>query len=197
MSQADRDKWDQRYREGAYAGRRHPSVLLAERIGDFPLGNALDVACGAGRNALFLAGRGYHVDAIDISAEALNRAQKEAQTLGVSVNWQQHDLDEPLVLENEYQLVLLIRYVDLKLLQQLGSLLAPGGILLCEEHLESSEDVIGPGNAAFRVNPGDLQRAATGLDILYLEEGLVTEPDGRLASLARLIARKPTVFENV
>lgn len=190
MSEIDRQKWDRRYREGAYAGRRHPSALLAQWVTDFPVGKALDVACGAGRNALFLAGRGYRVDALDISAEALSRGEKEAQARGVQVNWVQHDLDEALQLEGGYQLALLIRYVDLQLLQQLGSLLAPGGILVCEEHLESNQDVIGPANPAFRVSSGDLKKAADGLEILHLEEGLVTEPDGRIASLARLVARR-------
>ena len=191
MSQFDREKWDQRYRKGAYAERTHPSALLTEKIKSIPLGRALDLACGAGRNALFLAGLGYQVDAIDISTEALNRGEERAQELGVKVNWLQHDLDEPLRLEGGYQLILLIHYVDMNLLQRLGSLLAPGGILLCEEHLESSEDVVGPSNSAFRVRPGDLQKAAAGLDILFLEEGLVTGSDGRLAALSRLVARKP------
>jgi SAM-dependent methyltransferase len=190
LSQIDREKWDRRYREGAYAERRHPNVFLAESVKDFPVGRALDLACGAGRNALFLAGLGYQLDAIDISAEALSRGENRAQELGAKINWLRHDLDEPLRLEGGYQLILLIHYVNLSLLQQLGSLLAPRGILLCEEHLETSEQVVGPSNPAFRVRPGELREAAAGLDILFVQEGLVTEPDGRRAALSRLIARK-------
>jgi SAM-dependent methyltransferase len=190
MSQIDRDKWNRRYSEGAYTGRTHPSVYLAEQVGDLPVGRALDVACGAGRNALFLAGLGYDVIAVDISREGLQRGRQRARELGVTVNWLEHDLDEPLYLEGEFQLILLFRYVDLSLIPALASLLAPGGILLCEEHLDSSEDVIGPTNPAFRVRPGELERAAAGLEILHREEAVVTEPDGRLAALSRLTARK-------
>lgn len=192
MGDSDRQKWDRRYREGAYAERTHPSALLAEQIAGIPAGRALDVACGAGRNALFLAARGFEVDAVDISGEGLALGRDRARKSGLSVNWIQHDLDSPLDgPEPGYQLILVVRYVNLPLLPRLVDLLAPGGYLLCEEHLESDAEVIGPGNPAFRVRPGDLEKAAAGLDICQLQEGLVTEPDGRLAALAQLVARKP------
>ena len=191
MSRADRDKWNRRYREGAYSERTHPSAILSEWITELPTGRALDVACGAGRNALYLAAKGYEVDAIDISAEALQRAQQSAVEQGVSVRWIEQDLELPLELDGGYQLILLIRYVDLSLIRQLSSLLVSGGVLLCEEHLESSENVIGPRNDAFRVKPGALAEAAAGLEVIHQSEGLVNEPDGQLAALSRLIARKP------
>ena len=62
MSHADRDKWDKRYREGSYGTRTYPSELLAEWLPQLQKGRALDVACGAGRNALYLAAAGYVVD---------------------------------------------------------------------------------------------------------------------------------------
>ena len=68
MTQAERDKWNERYRGGSYEGRDHPTALLAEWAPRLPPGRALDVACGAGRNALFLARAGYSVDAVDGAA---------------------------------------------------------------------------------------------------------------------------------
>ena len=50
MSRADRKKWNERYRAGAFAERTHPSALLEDWIDRLPLGRALDLACGAGRN---------------------------------------------------------------------------------------------------------------------------------------------------
>ncbi len=85
MSDADRDKWDARYRQGSYRARTHPTELLAEWLPRLPRGRALDVACGAGRNALYLAEAGYEVDAIDISSVALDRLREAAQTRGVEV----------------------------------------------------------------------------------------------------------------
>ena len=190
MSTADRDKWNGRYREGAYAERGHPSALLEEWIDDVPEGLALDVACGAGRNALYLAERGFAVDAVDISGEALARARESADKRGVRVHWIEHDLDQPLSLDAEYQLILVIRYVDLALIRHLADSLAPGGFLICEEHMVSDADVIGPTSPAYRVSPGALVEAAEGLRICHCSEGVVTEPDGRRAALSRLVAQK-------
>jgi SAM-dependent methyltransferase len=190
MSQSDRAKWNERYSKGAYAERKHPSALLAEWIDRIPRGRALDVACGAGRNALFLAGHGFKVDAIVISAEALARARKQAQQNELNINWIEYDLDEPLTLDCQYALILIIRYVNLPLIRRLKRNLAPGGFLLCEEHLVSDADVIGPSNNAFRVEPGALGRLARDLRIHLLEEAVVDDPDNRPAALARLVAQK-------
>jgi tellurite methyltransferase len=66
MSKLDRDKWNQRYAEDSYR-KTNPVTLLEDWLPKLPVGRALDVACGAGRNALFLARAGFTVDAIDIS----------------------------------------------------------------------------------------------------------------------------------
>jgi tellurite methyltransferase len=191
MTEADRERWDTRYRDGAYAGRTEPSALLAQWIDRIPPGRALDVACGAGRNALFLAARGFEVDAVDISAVALDRARALARATGLQVNWIEQDLDDPLALGADYALVVVTRYVNLPLIRQLADQLGPGGFLVCEEHLVTSAEVIGPSNPAFRVRPGELLEVASGLQIRFMQEGIIEEPDGRPAALARLVAERP------
>lgn len=191
MTQTDRLKWDERYQSGAYGERRYPSVLLQEWIDRIPCGRALDVACGAGRNALFLAARGFTVDAVDISGAALDLARGRAQQAGLLINWIEHDLDELLALDAQYALIVLMRYVNLPLLRQLTGNLAPGGFLVCEQHLVTDEEVIGPSNSAYRVASGALRAAAKDLRIHHLEEAIVQDPDKRNAALARLVAQKP------
>lgn len=190
MSGADREKWNQRYREGAYEERTHPSAFLESWIERIPPGRALDVACGAGRNALYLAARSFEVDAVDISGQALERARDVAHRSGLSVNWLEHDLDEPLLLDSSYQLILIIRYVNLPLIRRLTANLAPGGYLVCEQHLVTEADVIGPTSPAYRVRSGDLLAVADRLRIHHLEEVVVPDPDGRTAALARLVAQR-------
>jgi tellurite methyltransferase len=190
MSEADREKWNERYRDGAYAERTLPSAFLASWIERIPLGHALDVACGAGRNALYLAAQGFEVDAVDISGEALERARDTAKGLGLNVNWLQHDLDKPLTLHGSYQLILIFRYVNLPLVRRLTASLAPGGYLVCEQHLVTEADVIGPTNPSYRVKSGDLLRVVQPLQLHHIEEALVPDPDGRTAALARLVAQK-------
>lgn len=190
MSKKDRDKWNERYRNGAYAQRTQVSAFLADWADRIPPGRALDVACGAGRNALYLAAQGFEVDAVDISGEALERARDTAQQLDLGVNWLKHDLDEPLALDNSYQLILIFRYVNLPLISRLITSLAPGGYLICEQHLVTEADVIGPTNPAYRVKPCDLLEVAQRLRIHHVEEALVADPDGQTASLARLVAQR-------
>ena len=194
MSDADRDRWNERYRSGAYSDREHPSPWLAACLARAPLalGRALDVACGAGRNALFLAGRGYAVTGVDISGEALSRARASARTRGLDVEWIERDLDAGPGVSGPFDLIVLIRYVDLALLTTLCRELAPGGCLVVEEHLATErDDVAGPRNPAFRVPPGALHRAAGDLEVIDSFEGEVGDPDGRPAVVARLFARRP------
>lgn len=192
MSDADRDRWNERYRLGAYADREHPSPWLVACLPRGPTGRALDVACGAGRNALFLAERGYAVTGVDISAEALSRAGQSARTRGLDVEWIEHDLDAGPGVGGPFDLIVLIRYVDLALLGILCRELAPSGCIVVEEHLATErDDVAGPRNPAFRVPSGALRRAAADLQVIDSFEGEVSDPDGRPAVVSRLFARRP------
>jgi SAM-dependent methyltransferase len=193
LSTAEREKWDERYRAGSYEGRTHPTALLeqwAPRLGG--RGRALDVACGTGRNALWLAEHGYAVDALDISTVGLERARAAARSRAVSVNWIAADLDDPerALPDERYDLIVWVRYVNPRLMTALIARLAPGGVLLCEQHLESTLDVVGPKTAGFRLRPNELRDAASGLTVLHYYEGPVVDPDGRTAALAQLIARR-------
>jgi SAM-dependent methyltransferase len=190
MTQADRVKWDERYGSGAYGDRAHPSALLQQWIDRIPPGRALDLACGAGRNALYLAAHGFTVDAVDISGAALAIARARAQQAGLEVHWIEHDLDEPLAPADDYALILVVRYMNLPLIRELVARLAPGGFLVCEQHLVTAAEVIGPQDPAFRVRPGELEQLAQGLRVHYLEERLTQDPDQRPVALARLVAQR-------
>lgn len=190
MTQADRVKWDERYGSGAYGDRAHPSALLLQWIDRIPPGRALDLACGAGRNALYLAANGFTVDAVDISDAALAIARARAQQAGLRVHWIEHDLDEPLAPADDYALILVVRYKNLPLIRALTARLAPGGFLICEQHLVTAAEVIGPQDPAFRVQPGELEQLAQGLRMHYLEESLTQDPDQRPVALARLVAQR-------
>ncbi len=191
MSDADREKWDERYRLGAYEDRTHPSAWLERWVPDVTVGRALDVPCGAGRNALFLASRGFSVTGIDISDVALVRAESTARARGLSAEWMRRDLDTGHGVTGTFDLIVMIHYVDLDLIQDLAGHLAPGGHLIVELHLATDRAVGGPQDAAFRVAPGALRNAAGHLDILSYSEEIVEDPDGRTVALARLAARQP------
>src|SRR5690606_20903240 len=197
-SESSREKWERRYREGAYAERVHPTPLVVDWLDLVPEGPALDVACGAGRNALYLASLGRPVDGVDISPTALERARGAARERGLDARFIEADLEEDdpdcVLPAGPYALIVVVRYVDRGLFPALIRRLAPGGVLIVEQHLDWPEPVIGPSTPAFRMRPNELLRLAldaTGCDgeVRYYREGLVTDPDGRTAALAQLVLR--------
>jgi SAM-dependent methyltransferase len=192
LSRADLRKWDERYRAGAYAERRHPTALVERFASQLRPGRALDVACGAGRNSLFLAEAGFEVDAVDISEAGLERLRAEADGAGHRISTfaadLEHGIPATLSLASGYDLIVLVRYVNLPLVELLADRLTPSGVLISEQHLKTREDVIGPRNPAYRLAPNELLDTARELRIHYYREGIVTDPDGRRAALAQLVA---------
>ena len=194
MSAAEREKWDARYRDGAYEDRTHPTALLAEWLPRLPRGRALDVACGAGRNALYLAANGYAVTALDISRTALDRAQTAAAERGLTVEWLCVDLDEDperVLPAGGFDLIVWVRYVHSTLMPHLMARLAVGGAIVCEQHFATGAPVAGPRSAEFRLPPGALRRSAQGLRVAHAYEGPVVDPDGRPVALTQLIGSNP------
>lgn len=200
MSQVDREKWNQRYREAAYATRKHPSALLEEWLPKLnirePRPRAIDVACGTGRNAIYLARRGWHVDAVDIAQVALDHLSETATADDLPITCIQMDLEDawrnptdPFT-PDRYDLAIMIRYTNMPLIGALRDVVKADGYIIIEEHLVSDADVVGPRNQKFCVLPGVLRDAAAGLDIVCYREGIVTDPDGRPAALAQLVARR-------
>lgn len=189
MSREDRDRWDDRYAGGAYAGRLHASALLVDWLPRLPRGRALDVACGRGRNALYLAAAGYEVDAVDISPVALALAAGAAHASGLRIRWHEHDLDLPLPGTATWHVIVVTRYLNLPRVRELVRRLEPGGVLLCEVLLAVPSPETGPRDARFRAAPGALRDAAAPLVLLHDEEGRIVDPDGTAVDVARIVAR--------
>ena len=203
MSQADLEKWNQRYREGAYAEREYPAALLVEHVpeilvrqlkaktSDEPL-RALDIASGAGRNSFYLAGLGYQVDAIDVSAEALSCARATPNNHHARIHWIEHDLDDGFPRDlRPADLIVVSRYLDLDMVRAALQQLRPGGYLLCEVHLATDHVVAGPSGSAFRAAPGELLDAASGLEIVSYWEGVMNDPEQVVVAVAKLVGRVP------
>lgn len=169
-----------------------PEILaqqLDAKTSNEPL-RALDIACGAGRNSFYLADLGYQVDAIDVSAEGLNRARAKCSDHHASIRWIEHDLDEGLPADLPLaDLIVIIRYLDLDMVRAALRQVRPGGFVLCEVHLATEQVVAGPSGAAFRAAPSALFDAAIGLEIISYWEGVTRDPDQAVVAVARLVGR--------
>jgi SAM-dependent methyltransferase len=141
-------EWDARYRErvGAmWSGR--PNGRLVAEVGGLPPGRALDVGCGEGADAIWLAQRGWTVTAIDVSEVALRRAREASHRAGASVQWMSGDVLEAPLPAGSFDLVSM-QYPALPKsareagLRQVLDAVRPAGVLLAvfhdldAEHLE-------------------------------------------------------------
>ncbi|MFI5494023.1 class I SAM-dependent methyltransferase [Actinoplanes sp. NPDC051859] len=131
--------WDNRYaeREQLWSGRPN-GALVAATDGVAP-GRVLDVGCGEGADAVWLAARGWDVTALDVSGVALNRAAGHARDAGVSVRWVHAELVGAPVPPASYDLVsaqypALLRTPDAAAERALLAAVAPGGTLLLVHH---------------------------------------------------------------
>jgi tellurite methyltransferase len=190
VSQDERSRWDRRYASGEYVPRTRPAPFLLEWLDRLPVGRALDVATGTGRNALALAEAGYEVDAVDISAVAIDRARAEGERRGLEINWVVADLETEALPGDGYDLITVVRYRNRELWPRLVAALAPGGWILVEHHLQTHrEDVVGPSDDAFRLAPGELLTDLGDLRVVHYAERVEPTDDGEgTFVIARLAA---------
>lgn len=88
----DSESWDRRYTDQPWLWTVEPNIFLVTEVGEMEPGRALDLACGEGRNAVWLAERGWTVTAVDFSEVATSRARELAEARGVEVEVVRHDL---------------------------------------------------------------------------------------------------------
>lgn len=167
-----------------------PSSWLVANAQTLPReGRALDLACGSGRHALWLAERGLAVRAVDDDPEALRALRAAAEQRGLAVDADLVDLESgPVDLgRGAYALIVVLYYLHRPLFPTLVRALAPGGILVYETFIESHDGRFAPSRPEHLLKPGELVGLVSPpLQVLAQREG---EFDGRL--VASLVARAP------
>jgi tellurite methyltransferase len=187
--EADRIKWNIRFgSQETYLGER-PSPLLSREIERIlrlsPGRRALDIACGEGRNSVFLAQQGFQVTGLDISDVGLSKGVKRAADAGVRVDLRQVDLDEYRFTE-QFDLIINFNFLLRGLIPEAFQALSPGGLLIIDTIMESGE-MLASHNPSYLLGRGELQRIGEGLagEILLCEE----QTDDEMPT-ARMIFRK-------
>jgi len=152
-----------------------PSSFLREILesGSWRLApaRALDVACGKGRNALYLAGRGFHVTAIDISPVALDTGRQEAEKRSLSIDWQQADLENLELESAEYDLIVNINYLQRPLIPGIKTALQAGGHVIFDTYLIDQQAIGHPKNPAYLLAHNELLEHFRDFRVLYYREG--------------------------
>jgi tellurite methyltransferase len=182
MSEDEKTNWEKKYSGDGYETRRAPSVLLTEWLDDRPPGRALDLACGTGRNSLYLAEKGYDVTAIDISPRAIKLAENSAREKGFKIDWIVADLDN-YAIQGRYDLIVISFFsVNKNMVLPIINALRSGGILLTENHMLSPSAAEDEARKhRFHLRPGELRELFKGLKVIRYEER---------SNLAGLIAQK-------
>lgn len=191
----DRERWNSKWLERA--GELEPTAtFLVEHAHLLPAkGRALDVAGGAGRNAVWLARRGLDVTMIDISRVAIDRAERKAQSAGVAkrIRFLEADLDSAELPAPLFDLVLMCQFLHRARRDELAQLLLVDGLLVAMQptvhNLERHEHP----RRDYLVEPGELETWARGLgfEILVAREGWTV--GGRHE--AELVARRVVTAE--
>lgn len=172
MSELDsrQQRWNQRYQEKSFEAPCASFVLRANKHLLKSAGKALEIACGFGGNAIFLAKSGYVVDAVDYSEVALQKLADYAKENHLSINTQLADLEDADLDAGQYDVIVVSYYLQRDIFPKLFAALNPGGILFYQTFSGQCVDGAGPENPAFRLNQNELLTLCAGSSILYYRE---------------------------
>ncbi len=194
--------WDERYDTKTYVYGREPNGFLVENAGQVPEGRVLCLAEGEGRNAVYLAGLGYEVVAVDSSAVGLEKAERLAAEANVAIETVVADLADFVIPRSSFAGVVSIfchlpppLRVDLH--RRVVDGLESGGLLLLEAFTPKQLELRtgGPPNAALMMTLAELRSELRGLRIEHgrelvrpIHEGDLHHGDG---AVVQLVAHKP------
>jgi len=196
-----REDWNARYAGSELLWTAQPNRLFASEAERLEPGRALDLACGEGRNAVWLAERGWRTTGVDFSDVAIEKAQRLAASRGVEVDWIVADVLEHVPARRAFDLVAVL-YLQLprgelaEALRAAAGALAPGGTLLALGHdtTNLTEGHGGPRDAAVLFTPEDVVAELGGLEIERAEKvrRTVALDDGAATAIDAFVrARRP------
>lgn len=187
MTHPDAERWNARYvANGEARLEDQPRQLLLDYAHLIPKqGIALDAAAGVANNGTFLARRGMHVIALDISITALKLATRRAQKESLPFSAAVYDLSHLWLPMNHFDVIVNFHFLERATFPVFRQALRAGGLLVFETFLRSNEDTSTPD---FYLEPGELQNAFPDFEILHLRERTIP---ATAKVTAQLVARKP------
>ncbi|MBI1194507.1 MAG: methyltransferase domain-containing protein [Gammaproteobacteria bacterium] len=184
-------KWDRIY-EGREGPPARPSRVLVENEHLLPTGGkSLDLACGLGGSALFLAERGFESRAWDVSEVAIDRLAARARELGLVVHGAVRDIVTDPPGDGTFDVIAVAHFLDRAIVPALIAALRPGGLIFYQTFTRHRVLGSGPKNDDFRLADNELLRLFSGLRLLvYREEGVQGDIAKGLRDEAMIVAQK-------
>jgi SAM-dependent methyltransferase len=196
--------WDERYSESVFAYGKDPNDFLVANIGALPRGRALCLAEGEGRNAVFLAGHGFSVHAIDQSEVGLSKARAFAAENGVKITTETADLGVIAIEPSAWDCIVSVfahvpSAIRKRLHSQVVHALAPNGVFILEAYTRRQLEIGGTGGPKadqidLFMSLASLREELSGLDFLHAIEIERDVNEGRFhagnAAVVQVIARK-------
>jgi 2-polyprenyl-3-methyl-5-hydroxy-6-metoxy-1,4-benzoquinol methylase len=193
--------WNERYSQPSFAYGTEPNDFLVERLDQLPQGNALCLAEGEGRNAVWLAEQGFEVTAVDASEVGLRKARNLAEDRGVAITTLHADLKDFDPGRNQWDAIISIfchlpNPIRSATHQRCVDALRPGGIMLLEAYTPKQLEFNtgGPTSADMMMDSGLLANELAGLEIIYLQEKVREIHEGQChdgkGAVVQMLARK-------
>lgn len=186
-----RQKWNRRYADAPVCAPDPAGAVLEYAYLLPTAGTALDLACGRGANALFLARRGLQVHAWDISNDAIDRLARQGAADRLGIEAAMRDVQERPPPANTFDVICVSYFLERDITDAIMAALRPNGILFYQTFLHEKVSDQGPGNPKYRLGPNELLKLFAPLHVLvYQEQGRVGDTGQGLRDTALLVAQK-------
>ncbi len=182
-------RWNQRYREGCH-GSEDPDPLVVKFASTLEPGRALDVACGLGRHAIWLAEHGWQVTAVDYSDVAIETLRKRSAERGVPMDARLADLERhDFVIEPQsFDLIVVCNYLQRDLFPAIKAGLRADGLIVAAISMLDDAPGLKPMNPAYLLSSGELRSEFKTWEIAWDFEG---NPVETRRKRAEIVARRP------
>ena len=195
-----REDWDRKYAAQEQLWSVHPNRLLVQEVAELAPGRALDLACGEGRHAIWLAELGWRVSAVDFSEVAIAKARDRAEHAGLEVDFHSADLRDFEPEPRAFDLVLVF-FLQLPaderrvILSRAADAIAPGGTFLLVGHdlLNLTDGVGGPSDAHVLYTSDDIVAELPGLEIEKAERVLRDVADADRSAIDVLVRARRAI----
>lgn len=192
MNKQTKDKWDKHYKSCSTDLPKAADVLYQNQHLLPASGDALDLACGRGANAVCLAENGLAVSAWDISPSALEILTSIANEKKLIINCETRDIVLQPPEPDSFDIIVVSNFLERELVDMIKRAIKPGGLIFYQTFIKDKVDEIGPKNPDYLLNCNELLTFFSDWNILhYREEGMTGNTEKGFRNQAMIIAQKP------